>query len=117
MPSTSRQVVSERLYLDGVLTQAMSLELGGELLIALRGCGELTLNLEEVASLDVSCLILLCAIKRQANNKGKIFLLEGLDNPAVDVVARNYRSKGNRLCRTYCGNTCLFENEDNFVTS
>lgn len=109
MQSASRQIVSEKLYWRGPLTQSMSMDLGGELLNALKECDTLTVNLEEVKLLDYSCLVILCAVKRQANEKGKVLLLEGVENPAVLPVIQHFRSNGNRLCRTYCGDRCLFD--------
>ena len=111
MPSAARQVVSERLYWSGALTQAMSLDLGGELLKALKECGTLTVNFDRVKLLDYSCLAILCAVKRQANEKGQVLTLEGLENPLVAAVVQRYRSNGSRLCRTYCGQSCLFETD------
>ena len=99
------------MHWRGRLTQAMSLDLGGELLNVLRECDTLTVNLDEVELLDYSCLILLCAVKRQANEKGQVLALEGLKNPQVAAMVQHYRSKGSRLCRTYCGQSCLFEAE------
>lgn len=110
MPSASKQAVAERLYWRGALTQAMSLELGGELLNALKECDILDVNLDGVEFLDYSCLAILCAVKRQANEKGKVLALEGLENPLIAAVVQSYRSNGSRICRTYCGQSCLFEN-------
>ena len=101
--------VQAKVYWRGALTQAMSLDLGGELLKALKECDILTVNLEGVELLDYSCLVLLCAVKRQANEKGQVLALEGLENPRVAAVVQRYRSNGTRLCRTYCGQSCLFE--------
>ena len=101
--------VSAQLYWQGGLTQAMSMDLGGELLQTLSECDSLTVNLAGVEFLDFSCLVLLCAVKRQANEKGKALALEGLENSVVAAVVQQYRSNGSRLCRSYCGNSCLFE--------
>ncbi len=113
MPIAARQVVSEkfseRLYWSGALTQSMSLDLGGELLNALKECGNLTVNFDGVELLDYSCLAILCSVKRLANEKGKILALEGLENPRVATVVQRYRNNGSRLCRAYCGQSCLFE--------
>lgn len=103
--------VQAKLCWRGALTQAMSLDLGGELLNALHECDTLTVNLEGVELLDFSCLVLLCAVKRQANEKGKVLTLEGLENPLITAVVQRYRSNGSRFCRTYCGHSCLFETE------
>lgn len=103
--------VQAKLYWRGALIQAMSLDLGGELLHAFRECDALTVNLEGVELLDYSCLVLLCAVKRQVNEKGKVLALEGLENPPVAAVVQRYRGNGSRLCRTYCGQSCLFEME------
>ena len=103
--------VQAKLYWRGALTQTMSLDLGGEILNALKECDILTVNLEGVELLDYSCLVLLCAVKRQANEKGKVLALEGLENPRVAAVVQRYRSNGTRLCRTYCGQSCLFETD------
>ena len=103
--------VQAKLSWRGVLTQEMSLTLGGELLNILKECDTLTVNLDEVERLDYSCLVLLCAVKRQANEKGQLLTLEGLENPLVTAVLQSYRSNGSRFCRTYCGNSCLFETE------
>ena len=111
MPSAARRVVSERLSWSGALIQAMSLDLGGELLNALKECDILTVNLDRVEFLDYSCLVILCAVKRQANEKGKILALDGLENPVVAAVVQRYRSNGSRLCRSYCGQSCLFETD------
>lgn len=101
--------VHVKLYWRGALLQAMCLDLGGEILNALNECDTLTVNLDEVELLDFSCLVLLCAVKRQANEKGKVLALEGLENPQVAAVVQRYRSNGSRLCRTYCGQNCLYE--------
>lgn len=103
--------VQAKLYWRGVLIQVMSLDLGGEILDALQECDTLTVNLAEVELLDISCLVLLCAMKRQANEKGKALVLEGLENPRIAAVVQRYRSNGSRFCRTYCGQSCLFETE------
>jgi len=97
---------------QGDLTQAMSMELGGQVLHALKDCDTLTVNLANVTSLDISCLVLLCAVKRQANEKGKVLQLEGLTNSSLDAVLERFRSNGNRICRTYCGNSCLFDEKN-----
>lgn len=109
MPTASRQSVAEKVYWDGVLTQGMSLKLGGDLLKAMNACQTLTVNLDGVELLDASCLVILCAVKRQANEKGKVLLLEGVGNPVVVPMIQHFRSNGNRLCRTYCGDRCLFD--------
>lgn len=109
MPSMSKQSAEERVHWGGVLTQGMSLGLGGDLLKTLKGCQTLIVNLDGVELLDASCLVILCAVKRQANEKGKVLLLEGMENPAVVPAVQHFRSHGNRLCRTYCGDRCLFE--------
>lgn len=110
MASASKPVVLQRLYWRGTLTQAMSLDLGGELLTALKECDTLTVDLAGVELLDFSCLVLLCAVKRQANEKGKVLILEGLENPPVAAVVQRYHDNGgSRLCRAYCGNSCLFD--------
>jgi ABC-type transporter Mla MlaB component len=109
MPSASKQSVAERVYWSGALTQGMSLGLGGDLLEALKACHILTVNLDGVELLDVSCLVILCVVKRQSNEKGKVLLLEGLENPAVVPVIHTYHSNVNRLCWTYCGGSCLFD--------
>lgn len=103
--------IHAKLYWRGTLTQAMSLDLGGELLNALKECDTLTVDLKGVELLNYSCLVLLCAVKRQANEKGKDLALEGLENPVVATVVQRYRSNGSRLCRSYCGQSCLFEAE------
>ena len=108
MASASRQVVSERLYWRGALTQTMSLDLGGELLNALKECDTLIVNLDGVELLDCSCIAILCAVKRQANEKGKILVLEGVQNPLIAPLLQRFHS-ANRLCRTYCGDSCLFD--------
>lgn len=112
MPNASRQIVSERSYWQGALIQSMSLDLGGELLSVLKECDTLTVNLDGVELLDISCLAILCAVKRQANENGKDLALEGLENPLVAAVVQRYRSNGNRFCRSYCGESCLFEAEN-----
>jgi len=101
-----------KLCWRGALTQAMSLDLGGEILNALKEYDILTVNLDGVERLDFSCLVLLCAVKRQANEKGKILSLEGLENPLVAAVVQRYRRNGSRFCRTYCGQSCLFETDN-----
>lgn len=101
----------EKLYWQGALTQAMSMDLGGELLHALCECDTLIVNLDGVELLDLSTLVLLCAVKRQANEKGKSLLFEGLGNPVVATVVQRYRNNGSRICRAYCGNSCLFETD------
>lgn len=103
--------VRAKLYWRGVLTQAMSLDLGGEILNALQECNTLTVNLEGVELLDFPCLVLLCAVKRQANERGQNLVLEGLENPRITAVVQRYRNNGSRFCRTYCGQGCLFETE------
>jgi ABC-type transporter Mla MlaB component len=100
-----------KLFWRGVLTQARSLNLGGEILETLKERDTLTVNLDEVELLDISCLAILCAVKRQANEKGQVLALEGLESPRVAAAVQRYRSNGSRLCRTYCGNSCLFEIE------
>jgi ABC-type transporter Mla MlaB component len=109
MPTASKQSVTEKVYWNGALTQGMSLGLGGDLLKTLKSCETLTVNLDGVKLLDASCLVILCAVKRQANEKGKVLLLEGMLNPAVLPVIHYFRSNGNRLCRSYCGDRCLFD--------
>lgn len=101
--------VSVRLQWRGALVQAMGMDLGGELLNALRGCDNLTLCLNEVELLDPACLVIFCVVKRQANEKQKVFSLEGIDKPAIAAVIQRYRKNGSRMCRSYCGQSCLFE--------
>lgn len=112
MRSTCGEVVQKELFWQGDITASMSLNLGGLLLTALNDCDELTVNFEEVDFLDFSCLALLCAVKRQANEKGKGLQLEGLEHPPVAAVVQRLQRRGNRLCRTYCGNNCLFDPEN-----
>ena len=107
--SPDREVVAEKIYWRGTLHQSLSLDLGGEILQALKKCDTLTVNLEEVEFLDYACLVLLCAVKRQATEKGKDIRLEGKEDGAVAPLIRRYRVNGSRLCRAYCGNTCLFD--------
>lgn len=109
MPTASTQSAAEKVYWNGAMTQGMSLGLGGDLLKELKGCQTLTVNLDGVELLDASCLVILCAVKRQANEKGKVLLLEGMENPAVFPVLQHFRGNGNRLCRSYCGDRCLFD--------
>ena len=104
-----REVVAERIYWRGALQQALSLNLGGELLQRLRTCDTLTVNLDGVEFLDYACLVLLCAVKREASEKGKKICLEGTGNRAVSPLIQRFSVNGSRLCRAYCGNTCLFD--------
>lgn len=98
------------LYWRGNLTKAMGMDLGGELLQSLGECQSLILNLEKVEFLDFSCLVLLCAVKRQAAGKGKEMSLQGTENPAVaTVIQRFHGNNAHNLCRVYCGNSCLFD--------
>lgn len=103
------EYVHGNLYWQGSLTQSMTMELGGQMLNALKDCDALTVNLDGVEFLDFSCLVLLCSVKRQASEKGKELSLTGVENPVVVPVIKRFRINGNRLCRTYCGNSCLFE--------
>ena len=100
---------SEILYGQGALTQAMSMDLAAQVLNAFKACDTLTVNFDGVELLDFSSLVLLCAVKRQAHEKGKVLQLEGLENPLVTRVVHRFRSNGSRLCRAYCGNSCLFD--------
>ena len=109
MSIPDREAVHERIYWRGILTQSMCLDLGGGVLNAFKECDTLTVNLEGVQLLDFSTLVLLCALKRQSNQVGKVLLLEGLENPVVAAEVHRYRSYGRRLCRAYCGHSCLFE--------
>jgi ABC-type transporter Mla MlaB component len=93
------------------LTSALSLDLGGELLKALKEYDTLIVNFDGVKLLDYSCLAILCAVKRQANENGQVLTLEGLENPLIAAVVQRYRSNGSRLCRTYCRQSCLFETD------
>lgn len=104
--------VQAMLSWQGVLSQTMSMELGGQVLNALKECDSLTVNLDQVVSLDFACLVLLCTLKRHANEKGKGLHLEGMGNSAVAPVVQRFRNNGNRLCRAYCGNSCLFDAEN-----
>lgn len=104
------KAVMQKIYWDGALIQALSMERGGELLRALNECDTLIVNLDGVELLDPAFFVILCAVKRQANKKGKFFALEGLENPVVAAAGVSFhRSSGNRLCRTYCGNSCLLD--------
>lgn len=109
MTNFDREVVAERIYWRGTLTRSVSMALGGELLEALKRNDTLTVNLDGVEFLDYSCLVLLCAVKRQASEKGKDVSLEGLSNRVVAPLVQRYRINGNRLCRAYCGQSCLFD--------
>lgn len=109
MAIPEKKNVQHRIFWRGIMTQSMCLDLGGELLNALQESDELTVNFDGVELLDFSCLVLLCTIKRQVNEKEKSLLLEGIENPVVAPVIERFRMNGNRLCRTYCGNSCLFE--------
>ena len=109
MSIPDREAVHERIYWRGILTQTMCIDLGGGVLNAFKECDTLTVNLGGVQLLDFSSLVLLCALKRQTNEVGKALLLEGLENPVVAAVVHRYRSNGRRLCRVYCGQSCLFE--------
>lgn len=100
--------VQTKLYWRGTLTQAMCMDLGGEILNALKECDTLIVSLDGVELLDFSCFVLLCAVKRQANEKEKVLTLEGRENPLVAPLIQRF-SNCNRLCRTYCGDSCLFD--------
>lgn len=106
---TVSEEVSLRLQWRGALLQSMGMDLGGELLNALKKCDVLTLSLDEVELLDPACLVIFCVVKRQANESRKIFALEGRDSPAIASVIRRYCKDGRRMCRSYCGQSCLFE--------
>lgn len=103
------EVVPQRISWNGILTQAMCIDLGREVLNALNKCDTLAINLDGVESLDHSCLVLLCTVKRQANEKAKKLILEGTDNPVVAALIQRFHSNNLRLCRTYCGHSCLFD--------
>lgn len=110
MQNMLSEAVTQKIYWHGVLMQALSMERGGELFHALKNCDALIVNLDGVEHLDPAFFVMLCAIKRQANQKGKIFSLEGLENPVVAAAGESFhRTSGNRLCRTYCGNSCLLD--------
>lgn len=109
MTIPDRKIVQEKIFWRGILTQSMCLDLGGELLNALNESDTLAVNFDHVELIDFSCLVLLCSVKRQANEKGKNLVLDGVESPAVATVIQRFRSNGNRLCRAYCGNSCLFE--------
>ena len=110
--SCCRDSAPVKLYWRGSLTQAMSMNLGGEVLTVLKTCDALTVNLDGVECLDFSSLVLLCSVKRQANVMGKVLQLEGVENSVIAAVVQAYRSNGSRLCRTYCGNSCLFDQKN-----
>lgn len=102
-------VPADKIFWRGSLAKTESMTLGGELLSALSRCDTLTVNLDGVKFLDYSCLVLLCAVKRQATEKGKEIRLEGTRNRAVAPLIQRYPVNGSRLCRAYCGNSCLFD--------
>jgi DNA-binding response OmpR family regulator len=105
----TQEVPADKIFWRGSLAKTESMALGGELLSALSRCDTLTVNLDGVKFLDYSCLVLLCAVKRQASEKGKEIRLEGTGNRAVAPLIQGYPVNGSRLCRAYCGNSCLFD--------
>lgn len=107
--SVPLEVPVDKIFWRGSLAKTESMALGGELLSALSRCDALTVNLDGVKFLDYSCLVLLCAVKRQASEKGKEIRLEGTGNRAVAPLIQHYPVNGSRLCRAYCGNSCLFD--------
>lgn len=110
MQNVLNEAVTQKIYWHGVLLQALGMERGGELLHALKECDTLIVNLDGVELFDPAFFVILCAVKRQANQRGKVLALEGLQNPVVAAAGKRYRSSGgNRLCRTYCGNSCLLD--------
>lgn len=98
------------LFWKGHLSRDLAVELRKELLGALRGAEQITVNLAAIESFDVSCLLLLCAAKRYADSMGQILLLEGTENPAITQVVKQYDYGSNSYCLAQCNGRCLWAN-------
>ena len=93
---------------QGKLSEEIVEELRNELLDALREAECLTINLAGVESLDIPCLLLLCATKRYTDSMGQTFHLEGADNPAVVKVVGQYDCGAKSYCLAPCHEHCLW---------
>lgn len=95
----------------GVLTRERAVDLRKELIAAMRESDRITVNLDAVASADVSCLLLLCAAKRYADSERRTLVLEGAKNAAIAQVVKRYGYGTNKYCLAQCNGVCLWINE------
>lgn len=93
---------------QGALSREISAELRKELIVALMHAEQVTVNLSEVTSFDISCLLLLCAAHRHARGMRQSLLVTGTKNPAVSETVQRYGYDGIKFCLPQCGNTCLW---------
>lgn len=92
----------------GALSREKTGALRGELLAALKHADHLTIRLVAVESFDISCLLLLCAAKRQAAARGQFLVLEGTESAAVMATVRRYGYGEQRFCLAQCDGVCLW---------
>lgn len=109
------EVAEQTITWKGILTRKMTINLRKELLdVLLRGAaGRLTINLDEVEAFDLSCLLLLCAVKRHTVCKGQALVLEGAENAAVVATIKRYGYGGERFCVAQCAGVCLWAQANN----
>ncbi len=103
------EVAEQTITWSGILTRKMTVNLRQELLaVLLHGASRLTINLVEVEAFDLSCLLLLCAVKRHTVCRGQSLVLEGAENAAVVAIVSRYGYGGERFCLAKCGGVCLW---------
>lgn len=108
------EVAGQTITWKGILTRKMTVSLRQELLdVLLHGAGRLTINLVEVEAFDLSCLLLLCAVKRHTVCKGQSLVLEGAENAAIVAIVRRYGYGGERFCLAQCAGVCLWAKPEN----
>lgn len=92
----------------GILSRERIVALRRELLAALKQADRLTIRLVAVESFDISCLLLLCAAKRQAAARGQFLVLEGTESAAVMTTVRRYGYGEHRFCLAQCAGVCFW---------
>lgn len=109
------EVAEKTITWKGILTRKMTVNLRQEILdVLLHGAaGRITINLDEVEAFDLSCLLLLCAVKRHTACKGQSLVLEGAENAAVVATVQCYGYGRERFCLADCGGVCLWTKPEN----
>lgn len=96
------------LRVGGELTIPFATEFRAALLDAFAGAERVIVNLEDVGSMDITGLQLLCSAHRTAYGLQKSFQVEGLDNPAVLQSSELAGFRRHVGCAVDVGKTCIW---------
>ncbi len=96
------------LRVSGELTIPFAVEFKAELLAAFDAAATVVVNVEEVGSIDVTGLQLLCSAHREACARRKSFGVEGLANPVLSEMVELAGFRRHVGCSADTGKTCVW---------